>query len=144
MKTENDFNRHVTKQIRLLGTSVCAVKFSDRFKAGISDWMIFKAGRVVAAESKFIRELPGPRATNVLKHPVSGPQFTFLKKMTLCGARSFVFLGIGCLKKIVLIRQIEVPQSGNFSPEWLEKKLKEGPVFSFHDLEGVVDYIFAD
>jgi len=144
VKTENDFNRHVTKQIRLLGTSVCAVKFSDRFKAGISDWVIFKAGKAVAAEAKFIRELPGPKAAKALKHPVSGPQLTFLKKMTLCGARGFIFLGIASLKKILVINQLEVPMSGNFTPAWLIEKLEAGPVFSFHDLEGVVDYIFAD
>jgi len=144
VKTENDFNKYVTKQVRLLGTSVSAVKFSDRFKAGVSDWMFFKAGMAAAVEAKFIKDLPGPKASLALKHPVSGPQITFLRKMTLCGVRSFVFLGIGSLKKIILIRQLEITDSGNFSPEWVREKLEVGPVFSFHDVEGIVDYIFIE
>ena len=115
MNNENEFNAWLTKDIRKLGTEIKAIKLSDRFRSGVSDWLIFHKGLTIAVESKAVKELP--KRGRALKHPVTGPQLSFFESMRLAGICGFVIVAELDIRAMTVIPYPSVPRSGNFTVE---------------------------
>lgn len=137
MKTENEFNAFVTKQIQKLGSSYKAIKASDRFHIGISDWLIYHDGKAIAVESKFVKKIP--KSGKLLGHTITGPQITFLKTMELAGTRGFVIIGFGELGQIAVIPTEEIPKEGNYNV----KDLSTEHWYYFNEIEGMLSFMFS-
>lgn len=150
MKNENEFNAWMTSQIRKLGTRYKAIKLSDRFRFGVSDWLIFHDGKGIAVESKAIKNLPKTMRGKALKHPVTGPQMTFFESMRLAGIKGYVIVAILDHRSITAVPYPCVPKHGNFpieaiyEAEWFRKivpctaHLK----FNFSDIHAMLDQMF--
>jgi hypothetical protein len=94
MRTEHEFNAMVSKKIQLMGTTYYAIKQSERYHIGVSDWTIYHGNKAIAVEAKFIKKEPSLRATRSLTHPLTGPQNTFLTMMRLAGITGVVLIGV--------------------------------------------------
>lgn len=115
MRTENEFNARLTKDIRKLGTTYKAIKMSDRFKIGVPDWLMFYEGRAVAVEAKFVQKIPPKR--KVLSHPVTGPQISYMKSLSLAGVPCKVIIGASFDDLVRIVSLEDLPEDGNFSSE---------------------------
>lgn len=113
MNNENDFNGYLSKEIRKLGTAYKAVKLSDKFKIGLPDWFMFHQGLTVAVESKFFQRFP--KRGRVLKHPVTGPQISYMKSLSLAGVPCKVIIGSSATGLVYVLDFVQVPQCGNFT-----------------------------
>lgn len=141
MATENDFNGYFTTHVRRMGTSFKAVKISDKVKAGISDFLIFHEGRAIAIESKHVQKWP-PGKGNALKHPVSGPQQTFLKGMSLAGVPGFVMVACAVDRVVTMIPAEFVPESGNWNREELLEARKLYGSYGYMEIPRLVEDLF--
>ena len=113
MKTENDFNGALSKKIRALGSGTFSFKASDKMTVGVSDFLIWRGGMTLALESKFIASTPSLKA-QLLQHPFSGAQLTFLESLALSGNKAFGLVGIEDKKMMYLIPWDQIPASGNW------------------------------
>jgi len=136
MKTENEFNAFVTKQIQKLGSAYKAIKASDRFHIGISDWLIYHDGKAIAVESKFIKKKP--KSGKLLGHTITGPQITFLKTMELAGTRGFVIIGIDEICQIAVIPSDKIPKDGNYNV----KEFHTDYWYYFSEIESMLNFMF--
>jgi penicillin-binding protein-related factor A (putative recombinase) len=141
MATENDFNAYLSTHIRRMGTAYKALKIADKVKAGLSDFLIFYKGRAVAMECKHMKTFPTGKR-RALKHPVSGPQLTFLKGMALAGVPGFVVIASAEERLITLIPADEVPLLGNWSRAELEEARRVHGVYSYMDIPKMVEWLF--
>jgi len=135
MNTENDFNGYITKEIRKLGTDYKAIKLSDKFKIGLPDWIMFYRGQAVAVESKFVRRLP--KRGKVLKHPVTGPQISYLSSLSMAGVTCKVIVGAAFDSHIYVLDFTELPVGGNFYPtdfSWMKAKCRINRIQDLMDL----------
>jgi len=140
MATENDFNAKVTDAIRKMGTSYKAMKVSDRFKSGCADWLIFHCGLAVAVEAKYAQSLP--KKGKVLKHPVTGPQRTFLKTMGAANIPGWVILGLADYRKIVAVPLSLLPPDGNWTRAEIDELLLNPYCYSFGEVPEMVKMMF--
>ncbi len=141
MATENDFNSHLTSLIRRMGTSYKCLKVADKVKSGISDFLIFHAGRAIAIECKHIAELPAGNG-RALKHAVSGPQQTFLKSMALAGIPGYIVIACAKDRSMTVCPIEDVPPAGNWNtPEILEMRRRNG-VYFYKDADRMVRDFF--
>jgi hypothetical protein len=115
MGTENTFNGYVTSVVKRMGNTFKVQKISDRFKAGVSDWLIFHEGLVIAVESKYIHRVPLQPGTKLLRHVVSGPQRTYMKTLAEAHVPCWVIVGIGTERRIVVVPFSALPVSGNWT-----------------------------
>ena len=116
MKTEGEFNTFLGNQMKKMGKEFTAIKHSDRFQTGISDFMVYGNGKAMALESKFVKELPGGN-TLLLKHPFTGPQLTYLESISLSGNWAFGIVGIEQTKRIYAIPFSKLPKEGNWKTQ---------------------------
>lgn len=117
MKTENDFNAYLSKELRRLSPGLHFVKASDKFTVGIADFLLWRGSRSAAMETKFVREIPGDNAL-LLKHEFGGAQATFLESIGLTGNGAFGLVGIGSVGTMYLI-----PWK-NLKPNWKVSEFK--------------------
>lgn len=91
MKNENSFNAFLSQKLRTLQNSgYHHLKTSDRFTAGIPDFLIWGHGRSLALECKFIQHFPKTGGCLLLdKHPFTGPQRTYLESIGITKNRAF-------------------------------------------------------
>lgn len=123
MKTENDFNAFLGKELRLLQKPPAwtfYMKAADKFRSGVSDFLIFHARTTLALENKFIREWPGDNVL-LLSHEFDGTQQTFLESVSLSGNRAFGLVGVGSEKAMYAIHWSYIPKKGN----WKTREFKE-------------------
>lgn len=141
MKNENEFNRHLKSGFQKVGTSIKAIKVSDRFHIGASDWLVFVKGNCHAIEAKFVKKLQN--RGKLLRHVVSGPQVTFMHSMELAGVKSWVLIGVGDLRKMFLLRWDYFYESGNMAVEDFRILLDRDEILSFpmSDVDELVGYL---
>ncbi len=116
MKDENEFNSKISKALKPLETRenfTFAVKAADKFRSGVSDFMIYRGGRATALENKFLRKWPSDRS-KLLSHPFSGPQITYLESLKLAGCGAYGMIGVEEEKAMFLIPQTHIPENGNW------------------------------
>lgn len=119
MKTENAFNAFLSLEMKKLGTQFKSLKLSERYHIGIADFIVFGCdGKSAAIECKFVSKIKS--RGQLLNHPVSGAQLSFLKGMTLAGVNSWVLIGVEPLKMMALIPSESFPVSGNCDVEWFK------------------------
>lgn len=114
---ENNFNAWLSKELRTMhGRGFHHVKISDKFTAGISDFIIWGMNSSVVIESKYISELPQKDSTKLLTHPFEGDQQTFMESVSLTGNRAFGLVAIGDKTRgsLFLIENKVIPPSGNW------------------------------
>ena len=138
MRNENEFNRHVTARIRMMGHDFKAFKTSDRFHIGASDWIIFHDGRAVALEAKFAK--PSKPKGAALGHKISGPQQTYMKVLGLAGVAGWYLIGAGDIRKMYLVPARAVDETGQLYWEDLQQTLW----FSFDAVDAMVQYLFGE
>lgn len=144
MKDENAFNAHVKKEIDKMGSSIRAMKISDRFHIGWSDFLLFRGGVSVAVESKFFRELPARPGSNILGHAVTGQQRSFFKTMAHAGTPCWVIIGYDAERRIAVVPFSEVPENGNWSRAAFEGICKTGNSYGFGEIPAMVNFILDD
>lgn len=132
MNNENDFNGYITKEVRKLGTDYKAIKLSDKFKIGLPDWIMFYRGQAVAVESKYVQRLP--KRGKVLKHPVTGPQISYMNSLSLAGVSCKVVIGTAFSGMIYVLDFTELPVGGNFYPGDLGKMTAHCKINQIQDL----------
>jgi hypothetical protein len=126
-----------------MGSAYKAIKTSDRFHAGISDWLVFHKGKVAAIEAKFV-SVPSKRG-KLLKHPVSGPQQTFMKVMRECGVPGYALIGFGDTRRMVTIPIEDIPPSGNWTVDEFFLKSTSSSfwwTFNFNEVPNMMHTIF--
>ena len=116
MRNENAFNAWLSKELRTLHSKgFHHAKISDKFTAGVSDFLIWGLGKSVVIESKYVKEFPKD-TSDLLEHTFSGAQITFLESIGLTGNRAFGLIAVGDRKggSLFLIPWKEIPDSGNW------------------------------
>ena len=121
MKNENDFNKFLSKELRKLGPSLFALKASDKFSAGVSDFLTWYNCHSTVIESKFVRDWPSDRA-KLLQHTFTGPQRTFMESVELAGCRGIGLVGIGSEKRFFVVDFSQIPEGGNWKTWDFKKK----------------------
>ena len=136
MKTEGQFNAHLGKELTKLSPAVNYLKVADKFQIGISDFLIWYRGKTLAAECKFVTQLPKPES-NLLKHSFSGAQKTFLESMCLSGNMAIGIVGIDELQTFYTFPWTDIPPDGNWKTEdfWAVTKKEDRYSFSFKEVK---------
>jgi len=117
-KTEGAFNSFLASEFQKYRPRFYAIKLADKYKAGISDFLIFCDGKGIALESKNI--LTRGSSGLLLKHPFSPQQRNFFRNVD--GTRNFAMgiLGIDDEKKMFLIHPSIITENGNIPRERLD------------------------
>jgi len=114
MKTENEFNAWLGKHLRMLEPKgFFTLKVAEKYHIGVSDFFIWHGGQCASVEVKFIKSMP-LRGGNVLKHEFDGKQQTFLKRVSAAGNPAWGLIAVHDQKKMVLIPNGHLPESGNW------------------------------
>lgn len=141
MATENDFNGYLSTHIRRMGKAFKAVKIADKVKTGIPDFLIFHEGRAIAVECKHIAGLPsGERMA--LKHPVSGPQRTFLISLGFAGVPGFVVIACAADRTMTIVPAVYVPPSGNWTKEGILEARRAYGAYPYMEAERMIRELF--
>lgn len=113
MKSEGEFNAWMSKEYKRKSPDVFAIKVSDRFQAGIADFMVWRNGKSIAHENKAIMNFPQTDKL-ILKHVFDGVQQTWLETFELAGNRSYGIIAVLKLGKFYVFDRKYIPPSGNF------------------------------
>lgn len=122
MKTENDFNAELSKKLKKYSPEVHTIKISDKFTVGISDFLIMCMGKTLALETKFEKSFPQRQTSQVLSHPFSGAQLTFLESVALAGNMGYGMVAIEETQKMYVFPYAAIPVSGNFTRAEFESR----------------------
>lgn len=144
MRTENDFNAKLGKELKKLSPSVKFIKASDRFTIGVSDFLIWAYGKNVGVESKLIKEYPVKGTSKLLSRPFTGAQRTFLNELEMSGSKGYGLVAVKSEKKMYLIRSKDIPKSGNWT--LAEFNLLKERLYSFKFFDEVpvfVEFLFG-
>lgn len=115
-------------------------KASDKYKAGVSDFLIWTNGLSLAMEVKFIKTIPKP-TIKLLGHTFSTEQISFLQGFDILGGgKAFGLIGVDCEKKVYPVWWKDIPSKGNWKTEKFFEQHKT--CFDFKDIPGLMDYLF--
>ena len=149
MRGENEFNRHLSKELKKLKPKTFHLKVSDRFQSGVSDFLLIRDGRAVALEVKFVKKV-GSGEAKLLSHPFTGPQLSFFRNVVGSGGKAFGLIAVGSERKFYLIPFSNI-SSGNWSKDEFIKYQEvfsdfdyDRRVFAFKDVEPMVDRLFKE
>lgn len=140
MKDENAFNAHISKELKKLERPgpdfTFYLKAADKFRSGVSDFIIWRRSLTIAIESKFAKVVGNGL---LLSHNFSGAQITFLESMALAGNEAYGLVGVGEEKAMYLVPYNQIPREGN----WQAKEFfgKGFYSFSFGSVEPMLDHI---
>lgn len=144
MKNEDAFNAYLSKEIGKLAPSVAKLKMAEKYHIGIPDFCLWKDGRSVVFESKFIHTVGLPASKgSVLKHPFTGPQQTFMQTLMRAGVPAFGVIGIDDLKQAILVPANFIPVSGSWSISGFINVLECTPIFPMCDVDVLVNFMFS-
>ena len=138
MKSENEFNAWLSHELTTRRRQgLFHYKVCDRFTAGVNDFFIWRQGKTLALEVKFIKDWPAGKG-KILGHTFTGPQQTFLESMALAGNAAYGAVAVGSEKLIYLIGHAKIPLEGNWTAA--EFKGIGFPAYDWTDVAGVLDY----
>lgn len=143
MGTENTFNGYVTSVMKRMGNKFKVQKVSDRFKSGVSDWLVFHEGLVIALESKYIQKMPLQPETKLLRHTVTGPQRTYMKTLAEANVPSWVIVGIGVERRIVVVPFPDIPVAGNWTAAEFLAQQKSLFTYPYNEIPKMIRGMFA-
>ena len=104
MKTEGEFNAFLSKEFKK-HEGILAIKTADKYRAGISDFILCVDGHMVCIESKFSTVEPKTSTQKILKHDFAPEQKTFLKRACTAGASTFGLVACKSTKLMYLLRE---------------------------------------
>lgn len=136
MKNENAFNAFLSNKLRTLQNhGYHHLKTSDRFTAGIPDFLIWGHGKSLALEVKFIQHIPSNGCFLLQKHPFTGAQRTYLESIGLTGNRAFGLIGVQSEEVLYLIEWKHLEEN------WVAEKFNDVPhrTFPFSHWRGMID-----
>lgn len=132
MKTEGEFNAWLSKKCKKMKPNTKYLKIADKFTVGISDFLIWRNGKTLAIESKFVKKMPTRGTSKILSHIFKGEQKTFLEDMELSGNTAYGVIGIHT-ELLVFIPHILIPESGNWTKEDFDHCKNNFEVFPWVD-----------
>lgn len=140
MKDENAFNRHLGKELtKLHKKRVFHMKAADKFRSGVSDFLIWRVGSSLAIESKFVKDLgdaPKLSKKKLLSHAFSGEQITFLESIALSGNHAWGLVAIDEIRRMVMVPYREIPENGNWkTSEFVNLMETHFVSFNYEDVE---------
>lgn len=142
MKTENDFNAYLGKNLRTLIPEVKVIKVSDRFTEAISDFLVWYKGKSLAFEVKFEKDYPKRDTSKVLSHPFKKSQITFLKEILITGSYAWGFVAMDCDKMMYIFDPAIIPENGNMSKEYFKKSYLKR--FHYSEYKEALDYMIGE
>jgi len=115
MKTENEFNAFIGKEIRKLEPhGYLLLKVAEKYHIGVPDFFLWHNKSCAAIEAKFVREMP-KRGGLVLKHAFDGRQVGFLRRVAATSNPAWGIIAIHEEKRIVALPYNQIPDSGNWN-----------------------------
>ena len=131
MRDEKAFNSHLSKCFKAMERPgedfTFYMKAADKFRSGVSDFLLWRRGYSIALETKFVKKLGGDSSL-LLKHVFSGPQRTFLESVALSGNEAFGLVAVDEARTMYLIPSEEIPESGNWKThEFLAQSFERYP-----------------
>jgi hypothetical protein len=140
MKTENDFNRFLSEEIKRLSPDIFYFKAADKYGLGVPDFLLWGYGYSTVFETKFIQEMPARNTTKLLKHTFKRTQQSFIKKIIATDNPGWGIIGCKASRVIYVINGDAIPESGNLNTLELQGLMKMGKVklFEFGDIEEMI------
>ena len=132
----------MTSVVKRMGNTFKVQKISDRFKAGVSDWLIFHEGLVIAIESKYIHKVPLQPGTKLLRHVVSGPQRTYMKTLAEAHVPCWVIVGIGTERRIIVVPFSALPAAGNWTAAEFTEQREVSSVYAYDGIPMMIRDMF--
>lgn len=141
MRDENAFNAKIAEKLKRMEkpgpTFTHYLKAADRFRSGVSDFLIWRSGITLAMENKYIKGWGNPGAA-LLNHTFDGAQQTFLESQELAGCKAFGLVGVA--DGMYLIHRKQIPESGNWKT--FEFQGAGFPYWEIDRFEQMIDWIF--
>jgi len=142
MQTEHRLNAQITTVLKKVGYMY--IKTSEKYMAGVSDFLVWRDGIGLALEVKMSRKrmLNKEVKGKLLSHPFSSKQISFLKGFSIIGGgRAWGVICLSDLSRLYPVRWDELPASGNWdAKEFLEK---HGNTFvAVHEIEDLMHYMY--
>lgn len=142
-KTENEFNAFLSSEFKKLAPQLEAIKIADKFKSGLSDFLLWYDGASCALEVKFVKELPVRNDSMVLDHKFSGAQIRKMTRLVETGNRA---MGVVAVKSLDLMFFIPFEilselEEGNISKEQLLSCISTPP--TAHGIMSLVLHAFG-
>jgi len=117
MKDENAFNQYLGKELtKMHQQRLYHMKAADKFRSGVSDFLIWKTFTSAAVECKFVggkEQLNSDSKKKLLSHPFTGEQITFLESIARTGNRAWGLVFFNFAKQMILIPWDKIPEGGN-------------------------------
>jgi hypothetical protein len=125
MKNEGEFNAFLSRHFRRHLPRVTSIKVSDRFTAGVSDFILWHEGRSTVLEAKFIKCF-GKNGRPTLDHPFSAAQMNFMKNVNHTANGSYGVVGVGDERVMYLLNFSLMSEcvEGNLTPEQVKRGLE--------------------
>lgn len=89
MKDENAFNSWLSSKLKKRKPDIVSKKIADKYKRGISDFLLWGYGTSVILECKFIADYPKTPSAKALKHDFSPEQMNYMREIERTGNKCF-------------------------------------------------------
>lgn len=148
MKTENELNALMSKILRTMWgmhDGIFHYKPNDRITDGISDFIIWSQGETLAMENKFVKEINMDSKAQVLKHPFSGAQITFLESQKYVKNKAYGLVYVHDHKCFYIFEHGEIPKSGNWKTDEFIAIISTKEKFTMNadGLKRMLEYVFG-
>jgi hypothetical protein len=138
---EDAFNAYISKELGRLTPHTAKLKMAEKYHIGVPDFCVWRGGRSVVFECKFIPGIIKPG--KLLKHPFTGTQLTFLQALIRAGVPSFGVIGCGINATMWLLPANLITSHGNWVAEDFWAATKNLIRHDFSDIPGLVDSMFS-
>lgn len=142
MRIETDFSHFITKNLRRQ-KGMHFIKVADKFKTGISDFLLWFEGSSCALEIKFVQALPAKPTSQALSHPFSLSQIGFLSDVKDTGNKGYGLVGIGETRSMCLL-DVEKMAAAKGKPSGLDLYAAKTFPLTEKGIIELVDFIFKD
>lgn len=144
MRTENDYNAFLSKELRKRMDHLRFIKASDKHIGGVPDFIMWSDGTSRGFETKFINDFPKTERGKILSHVFKPKQITFLSDMQKTA--NYGFGGIFCKATgFLYVMSVEsIPEDGNWTNGDFQALVHSGEVVLFEksDIDGLLKYLF--
>jgi len=148
MRDESAFNQYLGKELtKLHQQKLSHMKAADKFRSGVSDFLVWWMGTSLALECKFVKntgQLPYDSKKKLLSHPFTGEQITFLEGISLSGNLAWGLVALDFSKQMILIPCREIPEVGNWRIcDFLEEADGVFKAFYYNDVKAMLESIMG-
>lgn len=147
MRTENDFNAYLSKELRKHIPDLHFSKLSDKHIAGIPDFMLWSMATSRGLESKMITGFPKTDKGRILtKHPFTQKQLSYMGFMEKTANHAFGLIFCKENNFMYLVRHKDIPESGNWSYGEFKEALEKGifKVFLKSEIQELLQTMFKN